>query len=75
MNLIATRLGEPTYIGTAFINVTGSLLIGATVEYFAQGTPAPPMAAVHHDRHHGRLSPRTLWERRASGPRCFLANA
>ena len=28
VNVLAMRLGEPTYVGTAFINITGSLLIG-----------------------------------------------
>lgn len=35
VNVVAMRLGYPTYGGTLFINVTGSFLIGIVVGYFA----------------------------------------
>src|SRR6185312_8274711 len=41
VNVLAMRLGEPTYVGTAFINITGSLLIGLVVEYFALKSHLP----------------------------------
>ena len=41
VNVLAMRLGEPTYVGTAFINITGSLLIGLFVEYFALKSHLP----------------------------------
>src|SRR5262249_54848917 len=38
----AMRLGFPSYIGTLFINVTGSFLIGVVVGYFAMKSHLPP---------------------------------
>lgn len=35
VNLTAMRLGEPTFIGTLVINVTGSFVMGLIAEYFA----------------------------------------
>ncbi len=35
VNVLTMRLAHPTYVGTLFINVTGSFLIGAVVGYFA----------------------------------------
>lgn len=42
VNVAAMRLGQPTHVGTLFINVTGSCLIGAVVGYFALKGHLPP---------------------------------
>lgn len=41
VNVLAMRVGEPTYIGTLTINVTGSFAMGIVAEYFALRSHLP----------------------------------
>lgn len=41
VNVTAMRLGEPTYIGTLAINVSGSFVMGLIAEYFALRSHLP----------------------------------